>query len=152
MKKINLKEIVLKSLAEKKVQAEAKGLQMENNIEDGSYDVMGDALWLKESVNNFIDNAIKYTKIGKITLDLKDGNGKVKFSVTDTGMGITKEDKKNLFTEGGRGKDSVRINVDSTGYGLYSVKLVVETHKGRVWAESEEGKGSTFFMELPAAE
>ena len=116
---------------------------MENNIEDGSYDVMGDALWLKESVNNFIDNAIKYTKIGKITLDLKDGNGKVKFSVTDTGMGITKEDKKNLFTEGGRGKDSVRINVDSTGYGLYSVKLVVETHKGRVWAESEEGKGST---------
>ena len=151
LKKINFKDIVLKSVTEKKVQTEAKGLQLENTMEDGIYDVMGDALWLKEAINNLIDNAIKYTKIGKITLGLKDGDGKIKFSVKDTGLGITEEDKKSLFTEGGRGKDSVKVNVDSTGYGLYSVKLIVEAHKGKVWAESEEGKGSTFFMEFPAA-
>ena len=57
-----------------------------------------------------------------------------------------------MFTEGGRGKDSVKVNVDSTGYGLYSVKLIIDAHKGKVWAESEgPDKGSTFYIELDAA-
>ncbi|MFA6353326.1 MAG: ATP-binding protein [Candidatus Paceibacterota bacterium] len=154
MKPLDFKEIILKVLADKKIQAEAKGLQMENIIhedKDDVYNVLGDDSWLKEAVNNLIDNSIKYTKEGKITAELHDGNGLVKFSIKDTGVGITEEDKKHLFTEGGRGKDSVKINVDSTGYGLYSVKLIIEAHKGRVWAESEgTGKGSTFYIELPA--
>jgi len=76
---------------------------------------------------------------------------KILFSVKDHGIGLTSEDKKILFTEGGRGKDSVKVNVDSTGYGLYTVKLVVDSHKGRVWAESEgPGKGSQFYIELDA--
>ena len=115
------------------------------------YNVSGDVFWLREAINNLIDNSIKYTKTGTITTMLSDGNGKVKFTIKDTGIGITDEDKKNLFTEGGRGKDSVKTNVDSTGYGLYTVKLVIEAHKGKVWAESEgEGKGSTFHVELDA--
>lgn len=85
-------------------------------------------------------------------MELEDGNGKIKLSVKDTGMGITEEDKQHLFTEGGRGKDSVKVNVDSTGYGLFTVKLIVEAHKGKVWMESEgENKGSAFFVELPTA-
>jgi signal transduction histidine kinase len=84
-----------------------------------------------------------------VSLEKKDG--KILFSVKDTGIGLTPEDKKNLFTEGGRGKDSVKFNVDSTGYGLYSVKLIVEAHGARVWAESEgAGKGSEFFVEFDA--
>ena len=151
MKPVDFQEIVAKSFNEKKVQAEAKGLQMENKMEEGAYNVLGDAFWLKESVNNFIDNAIKYTREGKIIISLEKKDGKILLSVKDTGIGITEEDKKILFTEGGRGKDSVRINVDSTGYGLYSVKLIIEAHKGRVWADSEgENKGSTFYIELPA--
>ena len=113
-------------------------------------------LWLKEVINNLIENSIKYTREGKITVGLKKevvvggGNNKILFYVRDTGVGITSEDKSNLFTEGGRGKDSVKINVDSTGYGLYSVRLIVEAHKGKVWMEpnKEEGKGSVFFVEL----
>ena len=59
---------------------------------------------------------------------------------------------QNLFTEGGHGKDSVKINVESTGFGLYIVKQIVDAHKGRVWAESEgAGKGTQFYVELPAA-
>jgi signal transduction histidine kinase len=152
MKVMDVKEIILKTIADKKVQAEAQGLQMESFIEEqGVYNVMGDVFWLKEAFNNLIDNSIKYTKAGKITVELKDGDGKVRFTVKDTGIGITKEDKKNLFTEGGRGKDSIKTNVDSTGYGLYSVKLIIEAHNGKVSAESEgEGKGSTFIVELPA--
>jgi signal transduction histidine kinase len=56
-----------------------------------------------------------------------------------------------LFTKGGRGTDSLKINVNSTGYGLFFVKKVVEAHKGRAWVESDgPRKGSTFFVELPA--
>jgi len=154
MKELDFKDIIIKILAEKKIQMEAKGLVLESSIHDSKdddYRIMGDVFWLKEAVNNLIENSIKYTPTGKIVIKLEDGNKKIKFSIKDTGLGITDEDKKNLFTEGGRGKESVKTNVDSTGYGLYTVKLVIEAHKGRVWAESEgAGKGSTFYIELGA--
>lgn len=151
MKNTDLKDLVEKTVFEKKIAAEAKGLKLETEIAPDTYNVLGDAFWLKEAVNNLIENSIKYTKEGKITVDLAKKENKILLSVKDTGVGITPEDKKGLFTEGGRGKDSVKINVDSTGYGLYSVKLIVEAHKGKVWAESEGvGKGSTFWVELEA--
>lgn len=151
MKTLDMKEVVEKTLLEKKIQAEARGLKIESEVKDGEYHVLGDAFWLKEAINNLIENSIKYTKHGEIKMGLEDGNGKVRFYVKDTGVGITEEDKKNLFTEGGRGKNSVKVNVDSTGYGLYSVKLIIDAHKGKVWGESEgEGKGSTFYIELEA--
>ena len=177
MKTVDLKDIVLKSVAEKKDGMETKGLKIESEIKparnasdiadarpqdslqrvgqaggDDTYTVLGDSFWLKEVVSNLIENSIKYTEKGKITVGLEKRNDKILLSVKDTGVGISDEDKKNLFTEGGRGKDSVKVNVDSTGYGLYSVKLIIEAHKGKVWAESEgAGKGSTFFVELPSA-
>ncbi|MFA5932132.1 MAG: ATP-binding protein [Candidatus Paceibacterota bacterium] len=151
MKVVDFKDIVIKTVEEKKIGAEAKGLKIETDIKDGIYNTNGDIFWLKEAVNNLIENSIKYTKEGTILVKLEDGNGKIKLSVKDSGIGITEEDKQNLFTEGGRGKDSVRINVDSTGYGLYTVKLIIEAHKGTVSAESEgAGKGSTFHIELSA--
>ena len=98
-----------------------------------------------------MQNSILYTKEGKIIVGLSKNNNKVLFFVKDTGIGITDEDKENLFTEGGRGKNSIKTNVDSTGYGLFSTKLIVDAHKGRIWAESEGGgKGSTFFVEFDA--
>jgi signal transduction histidine kinase len=150
MKSIDLKDIILKTLSEKRSSIEAKGLQVETNIKDGMYTVLGDSFWLKEAVSNLVENSIKYTKEGSIVVGLDKKDGKALVYVKDTGIGITDADKSNLFTEGGRGKDSVKVNVDSTGYGLYSVKLIIEAHHGRVWAESEgPGKGSTFFIELP---
>lgn len=153
MKKIDFKALVLEKLAEKKGPIEAKGLKIETNITEDVCNVLGDTIWLKESIHNFLENSLRYTREGKIIVNLEKKEGKVLFSVKDTGVGITDEDKKNLFTEGGRGKESVKVNVDSTGYGLYTVKLVIEAHKGRVWAESEgPGTGSTFFVELDAIE
>lgn len=152
IQKINFKDIVLETIQEKRGPIEAKGLKLEIEIKNDTYDVLGDSFWLKEAINNLIENSFRYTEKGMIIIGLSDGNGKIRLSVKDTGMGINEEDKKNLFTEGGRGKESVKVNVDSTGYGLYTVKLVMEAHKGKVWAESEgTGKGSQFFIELPAA-
>jgi signal transduction histidine kinase len=149
MQVIDIKPIILKVLEEKMGTAEAKGLKMEANIENDTYNILGDSFWIKEATNNLVGNAILYTKKGKITMELKRKAGKVILSIRDTGIGITEEDKKILFTEGGRGKNAVKENVNSTGYGLFSVKLIVEAHHGKVWAESDgEGKGSVFFVEL----
>ncbi len=151
MQEMDFKKIVEEIIADKKPVAETKGLKFETDIQEGNYSTLGDVFWLKEVVHNLVDNSIKYTKEGNMKISLSDGNGKILFTVKDTGVGITDEDKGNLFKEGGRGKDSVKINVDSTGYGLYTVKLIVEAHKGRVWADSDgAGKGSTFSVELNA--
>lgn len=156
LKNIDFKDLVTQSFADKKVGAEAKSLKIDLQIKDGKYDVMGDAFWLKEAVNCLIENSLRYTKAGQVWVSLEKATGstgenKIKFSVKDTGIGITDEDKAKLFTEGGRGKESVKVNVDSTGYGLYSAKLIIEAHKGKVWGESEgPGKGSQFYIELPA--
>mgnify|MGYP001573539695 FL=1 len=164
MKNINFRELVESAMSDKKISIEAKGLKLETKIGDNTYNVLGDALWLKEVVNDLIENALKYTREGKITVGLEKkparnasgiadagGDKKILFYVRDTGIGITPEDKANLFTEGGRGKESVKINVDSTGYGLYSVRLIVDAHKGKVWMEpNKEANGSVFFVELDA--
>lgn len=168
MKVFDFRELIAQIIGEKKIEAEKKKLALESRLGDGkngTYNVVGDAFWLKEAVSNLIENSIKYTKParntspsdaggeGKITVSLEQtAEKKILLSVQDTGIGITAEDKKHLFTEGGRGQESVKINVDSTGYGLYSVKLVVQAHEGHVWAESDgSGKGSTFYLQLNPA-
>lgn len=150
MKPIDFKKLAEEIIDGKTGQAKLKGLKLKTNIEDGNYTILGDIIWLKEAAQSLVDNALKYTLKGSVTVGLENKNGRVLFSVKDTGVGITEEDKKNLFTEGGRGKDSLRINVDSTGYGLYSARMVTEAHKGKIWVESEgKDKGSIFFLELP---
>ncbi len=153
MKPLDFKQMVLKTVAEKKISAEAKGLTLEMEITEDVCSVLGDSFWLKEALNNLVENSVRYTLQGKITVGLKKDDKKIVFYVRDTGVGITEEDKGSLFTEGGRGKDSVKINVDSTGYGLYSVRLILNAHKGKIWMSpnKEDGRGTIFFIELDAA-
>ena len=99
---------------------------------------------------NLIDNAIRYTPSGEINVELTRIGNTVRFAVKDTGIGITEEDKKKLFTEGGHGKNSIKVNVHSTGYGLFIAKSIVDSYKGRIWAESAgTDAGSRFVVELP---
>ncbi len=142
---------VVKSVADaQKQNAEAKELTLNLEIVPGSYHTIGDNVQLREAIKNLIDNSIRYTLKGRLTIKLESKENKMLLSVKDTGVGISEEDRPKLFTKGGRGKDSLKINISSTGYGLAFVKAVVEAHKGRVWVESEgAGKGSTFYMELP---
>ncbi|MBA4318324.1 MAG: hypothetical protein C0412_07980 [Flavobacterium sp.] len=150
MKPFDFKTVVEEIVKDKKDQAKTKGLEMEIEIKNGNYIIFGDSRWLKEAAFSFVDNAVKYVNKGKIIVGLKKLKEKqILFYVKDTGDGITDEDKKVLWTEGGRGKDSLLKNVHSTGYGLSGTKKVVEAHKGKAWVESEVGKGSIFYMELP---
>ncbi|MBX4199256.1 HAMP domain-containing histidine kinase [Candidatus Parcubacteria bacterium] len=150
MKPLDFKTLVAEMADKQKGGAEEKKLSYKVELPDASVNISGDELQLKESVKNLIDNSIRYTQTGSLNIKLAATNGKALLSITDTGVGIAPEDKPKLFTKGGRGKDSLKYNVNSTGYGLAFVKGVVEAHKGRVWAESAgPGQGSTFFMELP---
>ncbi|RJQ35256.1 hypothetical protein C4568_01395 [Candidatus Parcubacteria bacterium] len=101
-------------------------------------------------IRNVIDNSIKYTEHGSVTITLSKQGDLAQMLVEDTGIGITPEDMKHLFTEGGHGKDSIKINVHSTGYGLFIAKQIVDAHGGKIWAESEgAGKGTRFIVQFP---
>lgn len=113
--------------------------------------ITGDAMQMTNAVKNVIDNSVRYTPTGSIIVTLEKHDTAYRITITDTGVGITTEDMKHLFTEGGHGKDSHLVNVESTGFGLYIVKNIVEAQRGRVWAESEgAGTGARFIIELPA--
>lgn len=147
---IDFKDIVSSVVSEQEKIARDKGLSLEANIQEENYKISGDDFQLKQVVKNLIDNSIKYTPAGKVIISLSKTDGKILFSVKDTGIGFTKEDKQKLFTEGGKGINSQKVNVDSTGFGLFIAKNIVEAHNGKIWAESEgEGKGSEFRVELP---
>jgi signal transduction histidine kinase len=127
-----------------------KKLKLDTHIADGDYTIQGDSEQIKHIIKNLIDNAVHYTETGSIIIHLLQDTRNITFSVSDTGIGIDPEDMSRLFTAGGRGKNSLKVNVDSTGFGLFIAKQIVTDHKGRIWVESDGvGKGSTFTVELP---
>jgi len=148
---VDFKKVVLEQLDGQKSSAEERGLHISVETDDKDYNMTGDEVQLGQAVRNLIDNSIKYTPKGSVNVKLQMTNDKkILFTVSDTGVGISEELKPKLFTKGGRDKDSQKINVNSTGFGLAFVKGVAEAHKGCVWAESEGvGKGAVFYMELP---
>lgn len=133
-----------------KPQAEHKNLLFAYNTPGTPITLMGDQKHLAHVAKNLIDNAVRYTKQGSITVTITNGEKAIQLRVADTGYGLTEEDKKTLFTEGGKGKESQKVNTESTGYGLFIVKSIVVAHGGKVWAESAgRDQGSTFIVELP---
>jgi signal transduction histidine kinase len=151
-KPFDFKQAVMEAVAYIRHDAEAKKLTLRISIPEGiDWTVKGDKAQIVEHVlKNLITNAVLYTPAGSVTVTLEKSDQGIRLSVTDSGVGITEEDKARLFMEGGKGKDSTKSNVHSTGYGLYLAKTVVDAHHGRIWAESDgPNRGSTFVIELP---
>ena len=149
---MDFRVLVVKIVEEQRPIATEKHLAFDLKIADGVYKMEGDEEKLREHViRNLIDNAIKYTPQGTVRIELSDGGGKIRFMVQDSGVGITPEDMARLFTEGGHGKDSIKVNVHSTGYGLFIAKQIVDAHGGKIWAETDgPGKGARFIVEFTA--
>ncbi len=110
--------------------------------------VNADADHLREVLSNLVENAIKYTKKGDVTVDVKGDNNQVFISVKDTGIGIPPEDVSHLFQKFYRVDNSDTREIGGTGLGLYLCRRLVEAMNGRIWVKSELGKGSTFFVSL----
>lgn len=109
-----------------------------------------DAPKLREALSNLIDNAIKYTEKGSVTVSYEHHGECVAVVITDTGMGIDPKDLPHLFKKFERGSQAERVNVSSTGLGLYVGRKFAEAHGGSITAHSEGvGRGSRFVLELP---
>jgi len=137
-----------------KTRASDKNLSLDVQVPEKPLMAKMDKMQMTQVVKNLIDNAINYTPTGKVSVILKETtHEKVKFiqlAVTDSGVGLTDKDKSVLFREGGHGDESLKVNVNSTGYGLFIVKKIVEGHNGTIVASSAgRNKGSTFTVELP---
>lgn len=109
-----------------------------------------DATKLKMCVGNLLSNAIKYTaEGGTITLAVAEDGGRVAIAITDTGVGIAKQDIPKLFAKFSRINNSLSNSVGGTGLGLYLVRELIRLHGGDVDVESVPGSGSTFIIKLP---
>ncbi len=106
-------------------------------------------------VQNLLENAIKYTPSGgKITVSLKHLKEKkeIELQVQDTGVGIPKDQQERVFTKFFRAANIIRLDTEGSGLGLFISKNIIEAHGGRIRFESEEGKGATFYLNLPIKE
>lgn len=109
-----------------------------------------DVNFMREVMDNLIDNAIKYTPSGgSVSVNVVGDDDHVLINVTDTGIGISSEDLQHVFQKFYRADNSDTREIGGTGLGLYIVKQRVEAMGGRVWAESAFGQGTTFYISLP---
>ena len=128
------------------------GLRLEVTVDPGLGEVKGEERKVKQVLLNLLSNAVKFTpEGGKISLSASLNDGMAEISVTDTGVGIAREDQEAIFEEFRQvGSDYARKR-EGTGLGLALARRLVALHGGKLWVESEPGKGSTFTFTLPVS-
>ncbi|MCX6780536.1 MAG: ATP-binding protein [Candidatus Magasanikbacteria bacterium] len=105
---------------------------------------------IQQVLENLIGNAIKYSKPNtNVVVKVIQESDRAVFSVADRGIGIPSEQQTLVFTRFFRANNASKVDISGTGLGLYIVKGIIETHHGKVWFESKEGEGSTFYFSLP---
>ncbi len=121
-----------------------------NELKGEENNMLADFLHLKQVLNNLLSNALKFTDAGLIEFgcELQDGNTLL-FSVRDSGVGIAKEKQEQIFKPFRQANETIHINHGGSGLGLAISKGLVSLWGGRIWVESEEGKGSVFYFTMP---
>jgi signal transduction histidine kinase len=130
-------------------QAGAKGLHFNLDASPQLGTVVASRLYLKELLQNFITNAIKYTQEGSVTLHVKSTKDAITFSVSDTGIGIRKADLENIFKRFYRAEDFRTRETNGTGLGLYVSAKLAKKLGCKINVESRINHGSTFSFSLP---
>jgi signal transduction histidine kinase/ActR/RegA family two-component response regulator len=128
-----------------------KPITFELDVDEGlPRKFFGDELRIKQILNNLLSNAIKYTKKGKVQLKAyQDKNSALVFRVSDTGIGIRKEDMGRLFTEYSQLDTKANRKIEGTGLGLAITRMLLDLMGGAITVESEYGKGSIFTIHIP---
>jgi signal transduction histidine kinase len=147
--KLDIISLIREIVEKMKLLAMEKNLSLDFESKFDSLVMNVDKLRFSQVIQNLIDNAIKYTKEGWIKVKVDKKDNEVLISVSDSGIGMSKELQQKLFGQFVR-DPSIKKEIRGTGLGLYIAKHIVEAHKGKIWAESEGiGKGSTFYIKLP---
>ncbi len=147
---VDLNSIVDEILISKNKQILDKNLTIIKDYKNEIPEIIGDARLIKIIIENLISNAIKYTSQGgKITLNFTPEKDTILFKITDTGIGIPVKDQEKIFTKLYRGSNVKEVQQTGLGLGLYLIRLIIDLKGGSIWFESEEGKGTTFFVEFP---
>jgi len=147
--KVQLEEVINNCIHDQLPQAKNNGVILRTEIEDIS-PVRADKDKLTDVLTNLIDNALKFTpKGGHIIVAARKVPSGVHIEVKDTGIGIPVDQIPHLFQRFYQVDSSTSRRYGGTGLGLHISKTIVEAHKGKIWIESEEGKGTTVHVELP---
>jgi CheY-like chemotaxis protein len=167
---LSVTEVVYDAIADVTPQADAKGIKLNLHLHPDLPNIHADAGRIRQILTNLLDNAVKFTHDGSITLEvtfssLRDGytlSGRVppdyvgakdgdwlSIAVTDTGIGISKEDQTIIFDAFRQADGSSVRKYEGTGLGLAITQQLVKLHHGYIWVESETGQGSTFTVLLP---
>jgi signal transduction histidine kinase len=126
-----------------------KNLRIVFTGKEGLPKVSVDQEKMRAVFQNLIDNAIKYTKAGgEIKINLKKDENAVTVAISDDGIGIPLDQQKNIFGRFFRARNALKVQTDGSGLGLYIVKSIIEKHGGRVWFESVENKGTSFYFTI----
>jgi two-component system phosphate regulon sensor histidine kinase PhoR len=145
---VSPRELLVSASRRMHLQAERANLSLRVECADDLPRIRIDSQRLEQVLVNLIHNAVKFTRPGgEIVLLAEAGIGEVRFAVRDTGIGIPEESVSRIFERFYR-VDKSRTG-SGTGLGLSIAKHIVEAHKGRIWAESVEGRGSTFYFTIP---
>jgi two-component system, OmpR family, phosphate regulon sensor histidine kinase PhoR len=149
---VDLNKSLIENLEFFKVEIEKKNLEVINEIPGKILKVMADPDELGRVITNLLSNAVKYNKDGgSVTISAGKKRGTIFFAITDTGIGMTDEEKARLFEDFFRANNPVTRKQPGTGLGLAITKRMVEANFGRIEVESESGKGSSFTVTLPSA-
>jgi signal transduction histidine kinase len=126
------------------------GINLDVSVDERLGDFIGDERKIKQILLNLLSNAVKFTpEGGRIGIKARQADGSVEISVSDTGIGISSEDQAKIFEEFRQVGSDYSHKIEGTGLGLTLAKKFVELHGGKIWVESEVGKGSTFSFTLP---
>jgi len=148
---IPVQDVVERVVGALQLQASQKQVVISSDISPHAIPLVeADYALLQQALHNLVENAVIYTEPrGKVTVRVEPDKDQMVFSVCDTGIGIAPVDTPRIFEKFYRGGQKEAKKRQGTGLGLAIVKSIAERHKGRVWVESQLGKGSTFYMEIP---
>ncbi|HEY7453765.1 MAG TPA: HAMP domain-containing sensor histidine kinase [Thermoleophilaceae bacterium] len=129
--------------------ASEKGIDFVAEVEEGLPVARGDSKRITQCLLNLVGNALKFTKHGRVTVAVERDGPRLRYRVSDTGIGIPADQIEAVFAEFRQVDATTTRDFGGTGLGLSITKKFVELHGGRIWVESEVGKGSTFYFEVP---
>jgi signal transduction histidine kinase/HAMP domain-containing protein len=147
---VDLEHVIHIAKEEIKSYALEKDITIKTSVEESLPDIKADFEALKHAITNLLDNAIKFNrKGGEVVIEARRKDNAIEVCIADTGIGIPKDKIPKLFTPLYQINATTTRKFGGTGMGLAVVKRIIEAHGGKVWVESEEGKGSRFCFTLP---